>query len=98
MEPSRSTISKSDSLDLAKPQGEGCEDQSTSEDISASAGVPASIIKDNEKKCPTSEMKPCALPLTVHSILLVLTAFNVSNAKDQYSFGICLTAATNDLR
>ena len=36
-----STICKSDSLGLAKPQGEGCQDQSTSEDISASAGVPA---------------------------------------------------------
>ena len=57
MEPSRSTISKADSLSLAKPQGEGCEDQSTSEDISASAGVPAS---KKMKKCPTSKMKPCA--------------------------------------
>ena len=52
----RSTICKSDSLGLAKPQREGCQDQSTSEDISASAGVPAS---KKMKKCPTSEMK-CA--------------------------------------
>ena len=93
------TICKSDSLGLAKPQGEGCQDQSTSEDISASARVPAS---KKMKKCPTSEMKPCASAVngTFHPSASLQTTLHNCLIKDctqlRYQMGTRLDSITTD--